>query len=240
MSTLAWKAHAERLLMAPDSPGVLTTAMLHAFTTAGRADVPSRATFSRWVARLCATGRLQEVVRGVYLNRQAHADLSPAAAAHWVRHRSVVSLAWVLEQAHVTNNFGDTITCVIPIAPGWPNPQVGDRRTKAGTFRFFAMPADRVESPVMRPEDRLDLRFDYPRTTPEKALMDWLYLGASRRSRMTPPPLDLDVSLLDRRRLRRLARAMGLESLADDWLARQAAYQASDEVRENSAPRLVL
>ena len=39
------------------------------------------------------------------------------------------------------------------------------------------MPADLVEAGAVK--DARDLRFDYPRTTPEKALLDWLYLGNS-------------------------------------------------------------
>lgn len=233
-----WKADAERLLMRADSPSVLTTAMLHSLATTGRTDVPSPATFSRWVSAMADLGKLKEVTKGVYVNRLGHREVSPAAAAHWVRSRSVVSLSWVLEQAHITNNFGDTITCVIPTDPTWPTPNVGDRETKAGTFRFFAMPARLVEAGRM--EDSRDLRFDYPRTTPEKALLDWLFLGASPRSRMTRPPFDLEFDALDRPRLRRLAKAMQLTSVLDEWLRQYEAYQSNEDVRENAATRMRL
>ena len=235
-----WKADAERLLMSPDSPSVLKTAMLHVLVTTGREDAPSAATFSRWVAEMADAGKLQEVIKGVYLNRLGHRDVSPAAASHWVRHRSVVSLSWVLEQGHITNNFGDTITCVIPTEPGWSNPQVGDRRTAAGTFRFFAMPAHLVDERAGKLDDIRDQRFDYPRATLEKALLDWIYLGASSRSRLTRPPFDLDVGALNRRRLSRLAKTMDLSAKLDDWLRQYDAYQADEDVRENSATRLTL
>jgi hypothetical protein len=149
----AWKTDAERLLMQADSPPVMTTAMLHSLVTTGRPDAPSASTFSRWVGAMSGAGKLQEVIKGVYLNRLGHRDVSKAAAAHWVRSRSVVSLSWVLEQAHITNNFGDTITCVIGTEPGLPNPQIGDRATAAGMFRFFAMPAHLVDERAGRLED---------------------------------------------------------------------------------------
>ncbi|HSV50526.1 MAG TPA: hypothetical protein VLJ57_00315 [Burkholderiaceae bacterium] len=231
-----WKADAERLLMNTGSPSVLTTAMLHSLVTTGRADAPSPATFARWVSTMADFGKLQEVIKGVYLNRLGHREVSPAAAAHWVRSRSVVSLSWVLEQAHITNNFGDTITCVIPTDATWPTPNVGDRVTKAGTFRFFAMPARLVD--VGRVEDIRDTQFDYPRTTPEKALLDWLFLGASPRSRMTRPPFDLEIGALDTRRLRRVAKAMQLTSVLDDWVRLYEEYQSSEDVRENAATRM--
>lgn len=212
--------------------------MLHALVTTGRENAPSAATFGRWVAGMAEGGKLQEVIKGVYLNRLGHRDVSPAAASHWIRHRSVVSLSWVLEQGHITNNFGDTITCVIPTEPGWPNLQVGDRRTAAGTFRFFAMPAHLVDEPAGKLEDIRDLRFDYPPASLEKALLDWIHLGASSRSRMTRPPFDLDVDGLNRRRLSRLARTIGLAARLDDWMRQYEAYQADEDVRENSAVRL--
>jgi hypothetical protein len=241
----SWKVAAERQLMSPESLAVYTTAMLHSMATSGRMDAPSPATFARWVASLSKTGKLREVVKGVYLNPLGHRDVSPAAAAHWVRHDSVVSLAWVLEQAHVTNNFGDTVTCVIPTHPDLPTPNVGDRMTKAAPFRFFAMPmqlvsADRLmaRSSRVQFEDVRDVRFDYPRTTPEKALLDWIFLGSSHRSRMTRPPFDLQIESLSMPRLRRLANAMSLMPMLDDWLRQYEAYQASEDVRENSATRM--
>lgn len=235
-----WKIAAERALMQHDSPSVMKTAMLHTFVCAGREDAPSPASFSRWVAEMALQGKLREVIKGVYLNQLGHRDVSPAAASHWVRHRSVVSLSWVLEQTHITNNFGDTVTCVIPTEPGWPNPQIGDRKTAAGTFRFFAMPAHLVDERAGKLADIRDLRFDYPRATPEKALLDWIYLGASHRSRMTRPPYDLDLDSLNMPRLKRVAKAMGVTSLLDEWLRQYEAYQADEDVRENSATRMRL
>src|SRR5690606_7494697 len=142
------------------------------------------------------------------------------------------------EQGHIMNNFGDTITCVIPTEPGWPTPQVGDRCTAAGMFRFFAMPAYLVDERAGKLEDIRDLRFDYPRSTLEKALLDWIYLGASSRSRLTRPPFDLDLGALNRRRLSRLSKTMNLSTQLDDWLRQYEAYQADVDVRENSATRL--
>lgn len=240
MRTDSWQVHAERLLMEPHAPSVFTTAMLQAHVTAGRADAPSTSTFGRWIAVMTASGKLREVIKGVYLNRLGHRDVSPAAAAHWVRHRAVVSLSWVLEQAHVTNNFGDTITCVIPTQPDWPNPQIGDRQTTAGMFRFFAMPAHLVDERAGKLEDLRDLRFDYPRTTLEKALLDWIYLGASPRSRMTRPPFDLELSVLDQRRLQRLAKGMRIQHLLDEWLLQYQHYQDDEEVQRNDSIRLRL
>lgn len=93
---------------------MLTTGALQALAAVGEMTPPSSATLARWLRELVAATKLVEVIKGVYLNRMGHPGVNPAAAAHHVRARSVVSLAWVLEQEGITNNFGDTITCVPP------------------------------------------------------------------------------------------------------------------------------
>jgi hypothetical protein len=236
--TAVWKLEAEARLLRGDTPGVLTTGMLQMIATMPGEAAPPRATFQRWLDDLVRARKLRRVIKGVYLNTMGHRDISPAAAAQWVRSRSVISLSWVLEQAGVTNNFGDTVTCVIPTDPGWPNPQISDRKTDAGTFRFFAMPAHLVDERAGAFGDIRDSRFDYPRTTGEKALLDWIYLGASNRSRLARPPFDLDLQALNKARLRRLAKNMGVTGLLDDWQTQWEDFQAAPDVRENSSSLL--
>jgi len=235
-----WKARAERSLMRAESPQVMTTAALLALATAGLAEAPSPATLARWVAGLVEAGKLREVIKGVYLNVLGHRDVSPAAAAFLVRSRSIVSLSWVLEQAGVTNNLGDTITCVIPTHPSWPNPNLAERVTRAGTYRFYAMPDQLARPAQARFDDVQDAHYTYARATPEKAFLDWVYLGSSPRSRLHAPPPDLDMSLLDERRIRRLTKAMQVEDRLGTWMQGYAEYQADEDVRENTATRLKL
>ena len=71
------------------------------------------------------------------------------------------------------------------------------------------MPAHLTDEHAGPLEDIQDLRFDYPRPAPEKALLDWTYLGASSRSRMARP-LDLETEPLIRARLKRIAQRMGI------------------------------
>ena len=79
----------------------------------------------------------------------------------------------------------------------------------------------------------MDLDVKYPRATPEKALLDWLYLGASKYSKIAGPPLDLELKRLDAARLRRLARAMGLTEELAAWRVRKRDYDTHPDVREN-------
>ncbi len=221
--TAAWKLFAESGLMKPSrTPTVLPTSTLEMIATVGVPGAkPSRATITRWVHDLKTAGKIEEVTKGFYLNRIGYPRATAADAAWIVRRSAFVSLTWVLEQAGITNNFGDTITCTVPIHRSLPNPQIIDRRTKAGTFRFFAMPMDLIKPPGARLEDFRDLAYEYERASPEKAFLDMLYLGRSPRSRMQPPPEDIEFERLVPGKLRRLARTMNLEQALADWKARR-------------------
>ncbi|MES2978130.1 MAG: hypothetical protein V4731_06890 [Pseudomonadota bacterium] len=235
----SWKVALEQRLKQAETPSVLTTGMLLGIARSARpVEEVSDSAFFRWLRMASEAGKLREITKGVYLNVLGHRDVSPAAAATLIRSRSVVDLSWVLEQAGLTNNLGETYTCVIPTDPAWPNPNLSDRVTAAGTFRFFAMPARLVDEEAGALEDVRDLRFDYVRATPEKAFLDWIYLGTSGRSRLTLPPLDIDYDELDAERLHRLAQNMALPKKLEAWVQRYRAYQADEDVQANAAGRL--
>lgn len=84
----------------------------------------------------------------------------------------------------------------------------------------------------------MDLDVKYPRATPEKALLDWLYLGESKYSKISGPSLDLEVERLDKRRLQRLARSMNLTEELKEWQSRKRKYDTDPDVRENNAQDL--
>jgi pyridoxine 5'-phosphate synthase PdxJ len=102
-------------------------------------------------------------------------------------------------------------------------------------FRFHSMPARLLDDRVGQLEDRMDLEVKYSRATPEKALLDWLYLGESRYSRIAGPPLDVELERLDGPRLRRLARSMELVEQLKAWQARKKHYDHDSDVRENAS-----
>lgn len=100
------------------------------------------------------------------------------------------------------------------------------------------MPARLLDDRAGELEDRMDLDVKYPRATPEKALLDWLYLGVSKYSKIAGPPLDLELERLDKRRLQRLARSMSLSEEIKEWQSRKRTYDADPDVRENTAKNL--
>lgn len=226
----AWKVAGERALLASDAPHVITTQDLLGYAAVNSGQRPASASFTRWLKTLVNVGKLQPVTRGVYLNRYSGPTVHAAEAAQYLRRGAIVSLAWVLERSGALNNFGDTVTCVVPLAKGWAPPKVGNQLTAAGPFRFFAMPQHVVLAGSSRIDDVQDLKYGYPRATPERALMDWVYLGASMRSRLPLPPVDIDLREMNIGRLNRLAKAMGTENAWAAWHAKQKHHEQADHV----------
>ncbi len=219
------------ILLGAEAPRVLTIPMLAA-ALADRRKLPARNTLFRWVRDQVAGGTLRPVTRGLYLNQLAAPRPAAAEAAGFIRTGAIVSLQTVLGEAGITNNFPDVVTSVLPHERGHVS---SVRPVKAADieFRFHSMPARLLDDRAGEAEDRLDLDVRYPRATPEKALLDWLYLGASKYSKIAGPPLDLELERLHASRLRRLARTMGLTEELAAWRARKRNYDADPDVREN-------
>jgi hypothetical protein len=81
----------------------------------------------------------------------------------------------------------------------------------------------------------MDLDFKYPRATPEKALLDWIYLGASARTKIAGPPFDIDADRLKKARLQRLSKAMSLQSQLKTYLENKRKYDEDPEVKANDS-----
>lgn len=218
------------VLLGADAPRVLTTAMLEVLLC-GPSGPPSRKALFNWIHTKEGEGALYRVTRGVYLNQLATPPPSPQEAVDYVRAGAIVSLQKVLGDACVLNNYTTVVTCVVPWT-GSTVPRVGRVRTVGAEFQFHAMPRAVVHAG--RREDRLVPGITYARATPERALLDWIRLGSSRHRSIAPPPLDVELDLLDHRRLDRLARAMDLTDALGAYHERVKAYYASPEVQENA------
>lgn len=212
-----WQEKFENEVRKHDAPSVFTRDLISRFARTarnqyGEQGVPA-SSLSHWIKRMTERGKLQLVQRGIYLNRMRSNPGVLADAIPLLQRDAVVSLNTVLGEVGVLNNPSRVITAVVPIDLAAPPPsRLGRRQTQAGIVHFYGMPRSILEAGSA--EDRLESMdaFDHPRATPEKALIDWLYLGASPRSRRTPPPRsDIDLDMLNGKRLRRLAKAASLE-----------------------------
>lgn len=215
-----WQLKVQDVLSKPDAPAAIDRGLLERFAKSANGAPVAASSLTHWINSVVQTGRLTRVSRGLYLNGFRAAPGRPADASHLLRRDAVVSLNTVLGDAGVLNNPSATVTAIVPLDRGGTKPTaVGRTKTAVGWFHFFAMPRGVLEAGSA--DDRLDPTVaDHVRATPERALVDWLYLAQSRLSRRTAPnPGDLDMELLDRRRLRRLARAVGVEELIARYLS---------------------
>lgn len=221
------------ILLGADAPRVLSVPMIAA-VLANRRKLPARNTLFRWIREQTKSGALRPVTRGLYLNQLARPLPTAADAAGFVRGGAIVSLQTVLGEAGITNNYSDIVTCVVPHSKEH-KPSVRPVKAERMEFRFHAMPARFLDEHAGDLEDRLDLDFKYLRATPEKALLDWIYLGASMRTKIAGPPFDIDAGRLKKARLHRLAKAMNLQPQLKTYLNSKRAYDEDPEVNANDS-----
>jgi hypothetical protein len=216
-----WQAHLEKLLSARDAPPVLTRDLLSRFARSARGGtVLADSSLTHWLKTVIVRGKLRAVQRGVYLNQFRPVAGTLADAAPLLRADAVVSLNTVLGDAGVLNNPSHTVTVVVPIDAGAPPPKLGAQQTQAGNLRFFGLPRRILEAGAADARLASEVHFEHPRATPEKALIDWLYLANSPRSKRTQPPRgDIDLALLNKARLARLAKAAKMEQVLKTWQA---------------------
>ncbi len=230
--TASWKITLDAMLVNSDVE-VWTTGMLW-HDALLQAQAPSRPTFERWIHEAVQAGKLRKIRAGIFVNAAGNSGVSPAAAAGFIRRSAVPGLSWVLEQNWILNNFGDVITCTVPMAPGMQTPNVSKVKTPYGTFQFRALPWRLHELDSLPVVDWRDDHYAHPRATPEKAFCDWLYLGQSPRSSLHVPPLDLEFDKFNKSRLRRIVSAMDIKLAFEAWLKKKEQYDNDPEVQENA------
>jgi len=213
-----WKQMLEKQLSQIGAPRALPLSALARAAAIARGKAVPDATLHVWIADAVARERLLPVVRGLYLNRFTSPPGRLTDAVPFLRRDSVVSLHSALDEAGIYNNPPAGVTAVVPLDVGPVRPRVGRVDTAQGPVFFRAMPRRLLEAGQLEDRLYLDQSTMHPQATPEKALLDWLYLARSPRSTLAPPaPHDIDMEALDRARLARLARAMDLGVILKTW-----------------------
>jgi hypothetical protein len=223
VKTPHWSTHLELVLAEPSALRVLDTASIIQVANNVRRNI-SKPSVERWIQEAVAVNRLQRVVRGLFLNRLISPPAQLCEAAVWLRPGAVISLQTVLGDSGVWNNYTPWVTAVVPLSSRYTTPSLGRVETGGGTFVFRGISERILE--IGSERDRLVTGVDYRRATPEAALLHWLYLSRSPRSRMSTPPLDLDLGALDLKTLTRLATCMRLDTNLTIWRDRNASQEA--------------
>lgn len=221
------------ILLGAEAPRVMTVPMIAA-AFADRRKQAARNTIFKWIRNQTEAGVLRPIRRGLYLNQLARPQPTAADAAAFVRSGAIVSLQTVLGDAGVTNSYSDIVTSVLP-AQGRVAQSSRPVVANGIEYRFHSMPARLLNDEAGDLEDRIDLEVLYPRATPEKALLEWIYLGDSPRTKLAPPPLDINLERIDKHRLKRLADHMKLTQQLEGYLERKRRYDRDPNVRANAS-----
>lgn len=206
-----WTNVVARRLAEPDAPRAFRREDIRQWLSDHHID-PSERTLFRALQDWETKGIIARPIQGVYLNLQCSPLPMPEEAVALIRPDAVISLSSVLGQAGVLNNPSYWITAVLP-STATKGP-VDIEMTDGRMLRFGYMRPDLVVglSDEMA-SDALDRGGRVIKATPEKALLDWIYLSSSARgaARWPLPPLhDIDADDLDDARLDRLAARMDL------------------------------
>lgn len=185
---------------------------------------------TRFADRMVKSGLLVRVQKDLYANLVANPVVHPNEVASRLRDGAVVGLHTVLGELGIAHNPSRIVTAVIPESSG----SIGSPlrlETGFGDYRFIPM---RDEAFYAGAEaDRLASGYRYPRSTPERAFCDWVYLSVVKgRESLPSPPLDMEVDDLDMGRVERLASALGISEPVARWLERRAEVSADEEATE--------
>ena len=213
---MSWKFELLKALSGPRAPAVLSS---HDLELIVRSIRPTAAplTIKNAITQMLNGNVLVRVTHGVYGNRHSLPPFRAEEGAQRIRTGAVVSLWSVLGEFGITNNPSFTVSAVIPQKTGQSNPASGEVKSGSMVFRFYSLP----ERFFQDPEGGLGLYIQgrrYPCISPEKALVDWLHLAASPRSKVNTPPIDLDLSSLDRKKLNAIAKHFGADKTLADYL----------------------
>lgn len=213
-SSVSWKYQAMALLGEEGFPRAFG---LEEFEKAlhEKGFTPSRSTLNRVIREWAAAGLIRRVAQGVFLNMQAFPQPIAQEATPILRPGAIVSLGTVLGDAGVLNNPTPWVMAVLP-AHGVTRHATHLDSVPGVVFKFAYMQPRLVPSHTSDwASDAYEARTRVPTATPEKALLDWIYLssvGASAARWRLPASHDIDMDYLDEGRLSRLSERMGLQS----------------------------
>ena len=185
---------------------------------------------------LVAAGALRRVSSGVFLNRRSSPPAEMVEVAHHIRSGAVISMNSVLGKCGFLNNTPDEqVTAVLPTSAA-KRPKLGELVTSTGDrFRFFGLAEKFFPTNSDERFEMLQPGSQCETFRPEAALLQWLHLAGMERSKLTAPPVDVDMSALDEELLGKLAKQWELEPELTAWRAKAESLNFGDEREVQSA-----
>ena len=232
-----WKFSLMGGLASQCAPRLFTAADFHRFVQKYRPHA-SASTARTVSTMLVSAGMLRRVSSGVFLNRRAVPPGELTEVAAHIRAGAIISLHSVLGECGFLNNPSAIVMAVLPTS-ATKRPRLGEVETSTGDkFRFFGLAQKFFPT---TPEERWEtLQPGRPceMFRPEAAFLQWLYLAGMRRSKLTTPPMDVDMEQLDRELLNRLADRWKIQPHLNHWFTHAQAvnFGEAQEVLSEPAP----
>ena len=214
---MTWKKELIKILREDRRLRVFSPSLLHQVMQENDVMV-SRRHLTNIITDWSDLGILKKITHGVFINNQAKPVVIVDEATPLIRKNSVVSLQRVLTQSGIINNPTNWVTAVMPTATGVSGGLVeGD----FATFHFSTISSNffpSIDSDIYK--DAYDLSSPHPQFTPEKALLDWIYLASlsNGHARSLPPKWDIDMDMLDLDKMRKMADFFDLEKQLNSWI----------------------
>lgn len=219
-----WTTLLTQSLRGPLKPRVYRLTDLESMATHIRPTI-TKNTLRSGLTEMIQAGQIQKINNSLFINLLSIPKPDCSDAASWLREGAVLSLHSVLGDSGILNNPSRIITAVVPLSCDAPDkPKLGVTTTSTGvSYHFFGLPSHHFYS-----EERGDDISDFysfspkngtPRATIEKALLDYIYLGYSPRSNLTPLPKDIDINSIDYDRLMRMGKLLNVMQPLERFLA---------------------
>lgn len=194
-----------------DAPRVFSPASLCQWLETRGLSIPSRS-LSLALSEWSENGFVYRVNNRAYLNGRARYRVAYDEAAPWLRPGAIVSLHRSLANVGALNTRNSDVTAVVSSED---TTKVGLVATGVATFKFAALPPAMIILPGHALFDEAVETHKPWSATPEKALLDWLYLVSTPRGASAwplAPSHEWNLAALNMDRLEKLADGLNMSA----------------------------
>lgn len=199
------------------------------------------AQYYRMLTMLESLGAIVKLKRDHYVNMLTFPKITPEELPSIIYPGAVISLHSALMGSGALNNPSRITTAITPTyKPGWNKVKKVISESPFGEAWIFRIPEDIVLADGVEHDDMFAIGYAYPMATPEKAIVDWIFIAAMQERNETKgdlplgyPPLDIDLDKINIQRLERIAKALGLQVEIAEWLQYKTEHDNNQDVQEN-------
>lgn len=209
-----WRGRAVAWLAGEAAPAALTMASLRAGCSKAAGAPVGEGALRRAIADWERSGALRKARKGAWINAAGNTRGRAEDLLALARPGSVASLHSALGMAGA-HRSPSVMAFGVCRAPDGEGAEMGALHTAAGQLNFYGLPERFFERgrgwTVQGPR--------HARFAPEKALLDWIWLGSAAGAIPQPSHMDIDLDKLDLRKAEAWSDALSMRDKFAAWLA---------------------